>query len=166
MTLPGTGMLGYSPRTVLLRDPGHLLAFGFGSGFAPVAPGTWGSLIGIIPAWWLFSWPLSVQVGVLTVLFCIGVLVCHRAALVLGVADPKMVVFDEIVAVMVTLMFCSQTIIGFFVGFCAFRFFDIVKPWPVSLIDRCVKGGFGIMLDDVAAAIYAVGFVKIIEYYS
>jgi phosphatidylglycerophosphatase A len=163
----GAGMLGNVPsRAVLLRDPGHLLAFGFGSGFAPVAPGTWGSLVGIGPAWWLLALPLTAQLGILAFLFCIGVLVCDRAARALGIADPKIVVFDEIVAVMMTLTFCSSTIIGFFTGFCAFRFFDIVKPWPISLIDRHVKGGFGIMLDDVAAAIFAVALIKIIEYFS
>lgn len=153
-------------RLQLLRDPGHLLALGFGTGLAPLAPGTWGSLLGILPAWLIHELPLVGQFGVVLLLFAVGVPLCQRTAVVLASPDPSAIVLDEIIAVILTLIFCSQTIFGFLIGFLAFRFFDIAKPWPINLADRHVDGGFGIMLDDLIAAGYAILSVKIIEYFS
>lgn len=155
-----------SGRGALLRDPGHLLALGFGTGLAPFAPGTWGTLVGLLPAWWLHALPLTIALAGVALLFALSVPLCGRTARALGKDDPGAVVLDEIVAVILTLIFCSKTLSGFLTGFLAFRFFDIVKPWPVRLADKYMKGGLGIMTDDLLAAGYAIATVKIIEYFS
>jgi phosphatidylglycerophosphatase A len=140
-----------------LKKPSHLLAFGFGSGLAPVAPGTFGTLVGI-PFFILFS-PASLPIYLfLTVLmFLVGVFVCERCSRDLGVHDHGGIVWDEITGFLVTMIavpFAWQWIVS---GFLLFRFFDILKPWPIRWLDRRVKGGFGIMVDDLIAGFLALG---------
>jgi len=95
-----------------------------------------------------------------------GVPLCERTAAALGEHDHGAIVLDEVVGYLVTVSFCSSGVPGLLVGFCAFRFFDIVKPWPIRLVDRRVGGGLGIMLDDLLAAVYALLAVEIFEYFS
>ena len=138
-----------------LSDPVHLLATGFGSGLAPVAPGTFGT-VAAIPLYLAFVFsPLYVFI-VLTLLTCIvGPYICGKAASDIGVHDHKAIVWDEFAGMFITLCFVpfSWTAVG--LGFVLFRFFDIIKPWPISYLDKHVHGGLGIMVDDIAAGLAA-----------
>lgn len=149
-------------RTVL-RDPVHFLAFGFGSGLAPKAPGTVGTLVALPLFVALHFAGVAAYVAVTAALFAAGVWICGESARRLGVHDHGGIVLDEIVAFLVTMtpvfLFPIPEPLWRWLwlgaGFGLFRFFDIVKPWPVNLADRHVHGGLGIMLDDLLAAIYA-----------
>lgn len=134
----------------------HLLALGLGTGLSPRAPGTVGTLLGYLLFWPLAPHPLAVQWAVLAVLFVIGVWACDRTARDLGVADHGSIVWDEIVAFALVLTATPHTPLWFAAAFALFRVFDIWKPWPIGYFDRTVKGGFGVMLDDVLAALYAI----------
>jgi len=140
----------------LLRDPGHLLSFGFGSGLSPYAPGTAGTLAAI-PFYLLLS--LLPPAGyVLATLACcvLGVYLCRRTTLALGVHDHAAIVWDEFAGLFITMAFVPVSLINVILGFCLFRIFDIVKPWPASVIDTRLRGGLGVMLDDVVAGVYAL----------
>ena len=139
-----------------LKKPSHLLAFGFGSGLAPVAPGTFGTLVGI-PFFMLFS-PVSLPVYLLltALMFLAGVVVCERCSRDLGVHDHSGIVWDEMVGYWLTVAFLPVTWAWWLAAFVLFRFFDIVKPWPIRLIEQRFGGGLGIMADDVIAAVYAM----------
>ena len=159
-----SGKSGERPPSVLiLTTPEHLIAFGFGAGLAPFAPGTFGTLVGL-PFWFALFWLRpDFYVAVVLALFIFGCWVCGRSATLLGVHDYGGIVFDEIVGFLVT---CLPLLpgLGFVHGhhlawllaaFVLFRAFDIVKPWPIRGFDRRVGGGFGIMLDDLVAGLYA-----------
>lgn len=154
------------PPAAMLRDPGHCLALGAGSGLAARAPGTWGSLVGLVLFVPLAGLATPVQLGLVALLFVAGVPICARTARALGVHDHGAIVLDEVVGVMLTLSFCFVDSLWWLLAFVAFRFFDIVKPWPIRAVDRRVGGGLGIMLDDVLAAVYAIGVIKVFEYFS
>lgn len=140
----------------LLRDPGHLLSFGFGSGLSPYAPGTAGTLAAI-PVYLLLSM-LGPVTYLLTTLISVllGVYLCGRTSKALGVHDHAGIVWDEFAGFFITMLFAPATILTVILGFCLFRIFDIFKPWPASVIDTRIKGGLGVMLDDVIAGIYAM----------
>ena len=147
-----------SQRAALLRDPAGWIACGFGSGLSPVAPGTAGSLAALLP--WLalreLPWPLYFA-GV-AFAFALGVWACARVVDRLHVDDPGFVVWDEFVGQWIALMPLLWMPSAWWLlaaGFALFRLFDIAKPWPVSWADRNIKGGFGVMLDDVLAGVYA-----------
>jgi phosphatidylglycerophosphatase A len=133
----------------------YYAAFGFGSGFAKKAPGTVGTVMGI-PVYLLTSaggFPVYV---VLTLLFSLlGVYICGETAKALGVHDHPGIVWDEIVGFMVTMLLVPFSWSAVLVGFILFRFFDIIKPWPISYIDKHVSGGLGIMLDDILAGLFS-----------
>lgn len=146
----------------ILKDPVLFLAFGFGSGLSKYMPGTLGSLAAL-PIYFAliqFSHPwLYPLVTVLTVI--VGVWLCDKAARKLAVHDFGGIVWDEIAGVLITLYglpFNPQTVLA---GFVLFRLFDIVKPWPIRYLDQHVGGGFGIMLDDVVAAIFAAVLLRV-----
>ena len=139
----------------LLTNPNHFFAFGFGSGLAPRAPGTVGTLVAI-PIFWVIqdlSWPL--YVSWLLVTFVLGVVWCGRSSRALGVHDHGGIVWDEMVGYWLTMFFAPAGWQWMLLGFILFRFFDILKPWPIGAVDRRVHGGFGIMIDDVLAGVYA-----------
>jgi len=139
-----------------LRDPIHFVAFGFGSGLAPRAPGTAGSLVGLVAAWWLLELPLPWQLAVVVAVIGIGIFVCGESARRLGVHDHPGIVFDEIAGVLLTaLALPTRSVLWLSLLFVFFRFFDIVKPWPIRDVDHRLGGGLGIMLDDLMAAVYA-----------
>ncbi len=139
----------------LWRDPLHLLSLGFGSGLAPSAPGTAGT-VAAIPLYLLLSpLPPVHYLAAVLVLFGLGVWLCHRTAEALGVHDHPAIVIDEFVGFLITMAVAPAGWYWVLAGFVLFRLFDIVKPWPIRWIDRRVGGGFGIMLDDVLAGIYA-----------
>jgi phosphatidylglycerophosphatase A len=137
----------------LLRSPTLLLAFGFGSGLASKAPGTMGT-IAAIPLWWLLAQlPLASYLMIVLVSAIIGIYICGAAAKTLGVHDHGGIVWDEFVGFWIAMAALPVTWTSLILGFVLFRFFDIVKPWPISWLDKKVAGGFGIMIDDVAAGI-------------
>lgn len=137
------------------RNPVHLLAFGFGSGAVPKAPGTAGTLAAI--PLFLIMQPLSPWIYLLITLglFLIGIWICDRTSKDLGVHDHGGIVWDEWVGLLVTLWLVPDGWGWIVAGFLLFRFFDILKPWPIGWIDNRVSGGFGIMLDDLIAGIFA-----------
>lgn len=138
------------------RNPVHFLAFGLGSGAAPWAPGTVGTAAAVIPylLWIQFLSPVWFLV-LLAVTFVIGVWLCERTSEDLGVHDHSGIVWDEFVGYWLTMFLAPQGWEWALVGFVLFRFFDVLKPWPVKWADRRVAGGFGIMVDDVLAGVYA-----------
>lgn len=142
---------------LLLSHPAHFIALGFGSGLAPRAPGTFGTLA----AWLLFPLlrtPISdfVFLALLTSFFVAGILAADRTGRALGVPDHGAIVWDEIVAFWLVLFFAPPGLTWQAIAFLLFRFFDIVKPQPIRWADSRVGGGFGVMLDDIIAAGYAI----------
>jgi phosphatidylglycerophosphatase A len=139
-----------------LRHPEVLLATGFGVGLVPVAPGTVGSIVALPVWWWLLAdLDLAVVCAVLAVLIVLGSWIIDRACRKTGVGDAGAIVLDEFVGVWIALIAAPKTLLGVAAGFALFRLFDIAKPWPVSWADRDVRGGFGVMLDDVVAGVLA-----------
>jgi len=138
-----------------MTDPVHILAFGFGTGLAPIAPGTVGSLLGVLLAWLTRDMGLTTELGVAAALFVAGIWICGESARRLGIHDHGGIVWDEICGMYLTLLVAPATISAWILGFLLFRAFDIVKPWPIRDLDHRLGGGLGIMLDDLVAALYA-----------
>ena len=140
----------------MLRNPLHLLSLGLGSGLSPVAPGTCGTLLAIPP--YLLLAQLSLPYYLLAVLlaFAAGIYLCGYTSTALGVHDHSGIVWDEFVGFWITMIAVPPTWQWILAGFVLFRLFDIVKPWPVKVADANMKGGFGIMFDDVLAGLYAL----------
>jgi len=146
-----------------LRDPVHLLAFGFGSGAASRAPGTWGSLAAI-PLWLAIAWlPFAAYWAVIAVAFVAGIWLCGKTANDLKVHDHGGIVWDEFVGMWIALALIPDNIYGVLMAFALFRLFDVVKPWPIGWIDRRTPGGLGIMVDDVVAGFMALGCLFAID---
>ena len=139
----------------VLTDPVNLLAFGFGTGLAPVAPGTFGSLPGVLLAWLTLDMGIYFQLGTAAALAVAGIWICGESARRIGVHDHGGIVWDEVTGMFVTLLVAPPTISAWILGFLAFRAFDILKPWPIRDLDHRLGGGLGIMLDDLVAALYA-----------
>jgi phosphatidylglycerophosphatase A len=152
-----------SARTVL-TDPVHLLAFGLGLGLSPVAPGTVGTLLGIVIAWLTLDLGLNVQIGLAVVMVLAGIWICDNSSRRIGQHDPGGIVWDEIAAMYIVLLFAPATITAWILAFGLFRVFDIVKPWPIRDLDHSISGGLGIMLDDLVAALYAVILLALYEW--
>ena len=146
----------------LLSHPAHFFSLGFGSGLAPKAPGTFGTIIGLPLFWLISSYGLGVKLAIITAIFIFGIYCCDKTGKALGVADHGAIVWDEIVAMMLVLVFAPLTWLGWLVAFCLFRLFDIWKPFPISYFDAKLKNGFGVMFDDLLAAIYAIICVLIL----
>ena len=146
----------------LFAHPAHLIAFGFGSGLAPKAPGTFGTLLGW-PLFWLIvavAPDLPNQLILLAATFLLGVWACGKTGRALGVADHGGMVWDEIVAFAFVLMFTPAGGLWMALAFALFRLFDIMKPWPIRAADRHLKNGFGVMFDDLLAAGFAIATLK------
>lgn len=147
-----------TPRQIL-SDPILFLAFGFGSGLAKKAPGTFGTLAAV-PVYWLFAQSGFFIYSLLTIVVIIaGIWICDSAAKKLDEHDFGGIVWDEIAGYLITLWLVPCTWQTMFLGFILFRFFDILKPWPISWLDRHITGGLGIMLDDVLAGVFAGGLL-------
>jgi len=137
------------------QDPAYFIAFGFGSGLMPIAPGTWGTLAAI-PIYLLLAhsgWIIYLLATLAA--FVLGVVVCDNVSREMGVHDYKGIVWDEVVGYLLTLFLAPVGLLWMVTGFVLFRIFDIWKPQPIRWIDKHVQGGLGIMLDDVLAALLA-----------
>ncbi|MCY4421206.1 MAG: phosphatidylglycerophosphatase A [Gammaproteobacteria bacterium] len=143
-------------RQVAVSSPIHLFSFGFGAGLSPVAPGTVGTLVGLAAYLALVPLGPAAYTAVVVLVFLAGCWTCGQTASALGVHDHPGIVADEIVGYLITMWYVPFQWYWILAGFILFRIFDIWKPWPVSWADRDVAGGFGIMLDDVLAALYAM----------
>ena len=147
--------------TQLLRSPTLLLAFGFGSGLSPKAPGTVGT-VAAIPLWWLLAQlPLQSYLLIVALAAIVGIVICGRAAEKLGVHDHGRIVWDEFVGFWIAMAALPVTWNSLLFGFVLFRLFDIFKPWPISWLDKKVSGGFGIMIDDVIAGLAAAAVIYV-----
>jgi phosphatidylglycerophosphatase A len=141
----------------LLHHPAHFLALGFGAGLAPVAPGTFGTLVAIPIALLLRAYAGDVEfIAVIVAFFVIGAWAAHVTGRNLGVPDHGGIVVDEIAAFLLVLFFVGTDWIRVAVAFALFRAFDIVKPPPIRQLDAAMKNGVGVMLDDALAAGYTL----------
>lgn len=139
----------------LLADPRLFCALGFGSGLAPRAPGTFGTLMALPLFLVLQPLPAWVYAGVLLAAFFLGIYLCGYAGRWLGVSDHGAIVWDEFVGLWIALFLVPGGWVWLVYGFLLFRLFDVLKPWPIDWADKQVKGGFGVMLDDVLAGLMA-----------
>ncbi len=150
-----------SPTKGLLLNPLHCVSLGFGSGLAPWAPGTFGTLAAI-PFYLLLAqlaWPwYLLLVGIA---FIGGIFLCDYTSQALGVHDHGAIVWDEFVGFWLAMTAVPSSWPWILAGFVLFRFFDIVKPWPIKIADTEITGGFGIMFDDLLAGCYALACLHI-----
>ena len=144
--------------------PAHFIALGLGTGLAPLGPGTAGTMLAfpiymLLGRWLDAPWLL----GVVAAFFAIGIWACGRTGRDLGAADHGAMNWDEVVAMMLILVLIPDRLEWWVCAFGLFRFFDIAKPPPIGHIDRTVKGGFGVMLDDIVAAFYTLLLMAIVK---
>ena len=154
------------PPSLGFFHPTSLVSTWFGFGLLRPAPGTWGSVAALPFAWVALTyggWPLLL--GMSVALLILGIRTSSDYAEASGDSDPRSVVVDEVVGMWIALLTAPMTGQGFLLAFLFFRFYDILKPWPVSWADKSLKGGTGIMLDDVIAGIYAAICVFLIDYW-
>ena len=148
-----------------ISNPIHLAAVGFGSGLSKKAPGTFGTLAAV-PFYYLFSFlPLEGYFAVLVVSSLLGILICHITSRDMGVHDHGSIVWDEFVGYWITMIMVPFSVQWAVVGFILFRFFDILKPFPISWLDKKVSGGFGIMIDDIVAGLFAAVVLQGLIYF-
>jgi phosphatidylglycerophosphatase A len=143
-----------------VRKTVHFLAFGFGSGKAPVAPGTFGTLAAIPLYLLLRPFSLPVYAVVVAAMFVVGVWLCRATERDLGVHDHPGIVWDEIVGYLITMFMAPAGWEWMVLGFFLFRLFDIWKPFPIRQLERRVRGGFGNMLDDALAGFYSLAVLQ------
>ena len=139
----------------ILANPIHLLAFGFGAGLFPKAPGTMGTVVAVLIYLVLPSMPPIIYAGLVLLSFVFGIWICAKTAEDLGVHDHGGIVWDEFVGYWVTMFMAPSGLFWVLLGFVLFRLLDIFKPWPIKWADKELAGGLGIMLDDVLAGIMA-----------
>lgn len=152
-------------RAFLLAHPAHFLALGCGAGLMPKAPGTVGTLVAL--PLYLTSYGIGGPLAVLlaaALVFALGVWAAGVTGKALGVSDFGGIVIDEIAAFLLVLAVTPRSLAWIAVAFALFRVFDIWKPWPIGWVDRHIKGGFGVMLDDVLAALYAIGILYLVRF--
>jgi phosphatidylglycerophosphatase A len=159
---PATGAVRPSLRS--LADPVHFFALGFGSGLAPFAPGTFGSLVGLGIALALAPLGLWWNVAAIVAAVSAGVWICGESARRLGVHDHPAIVWDEVAGMMIAMLVAPPAWWGAPLAFVLFRIFDIAKPWPIREVDHGMGGGVGIMLDDVLAGIFAALVLLVVGY--
>lgn len=158
--------MGRSAPPPSLRDlvatPWNFLAFGFGSGLAPRAPGTFGSVAGLFVYLAIAGLSLPAYLGVTALVVLVGIPICGRAADYLRTHDHPAIVWDEIAGILLTFIAVPLDWRWLLAGFVLFRFFDILKPWPIRWLDRQVHGGLGIMLDDLLAGVFAALVLQVL----
>lgn len=148
----------------VITNPLYFLAFGLGLGFSPIAPGTAGTLLGVVLYYLIYIFNLN-----LLFLAClssiVGIYICGVAARALNYHDHPGIVWDEVAGYLITMIFVPYSLINIVLGFIIFRIYDIAKPWPIRAIDQKVNGGVGIMLDDILAGIYSCLSLHLILYF-
>jgi phosphatidylglycerophosphatase A len=148
----------------LLRRPEHFLALGFGSGLSRMAPGTMGTVAALPLFGLLMLVPGPVHHAIIALLFVLGIRLCSVTGRNLGVADHGSIVWDEIVAMLLVLEFAPLAWQWWLAAFLLFRLFDIWKPYPIRWFDMRLKGGFGVMFDDLLAAVYAIVSLEALQW--
>ena len=147
-----------------LDDPWILMATWFGSGYLPKAPGTWGSLAALPFAWVILEhFGPPALLAAVVVVFGVGIVAADRFMAKAGEDDPGAVVIDEVAGQWLTLTLVPLDPLWFALGFVAFRCFDILKPWPIRVLERRFKQGFGVMIDDIAAGALALIVVAVVQ---
>jgi len=144
------------------HDPLYFIAFGFGTGAMPWAPGTFGTLVGVCFYLLLSALPSKLYIVCVILLTLVSVWICQKVDKKIGVHDHPGMNLDEVIGFLVTMILVPSHWLWIILGFILFRFFDIVKPWPIRWLDEKVPGGWGIMLDDVVAGIFSCVVLKII----
>ena len=145
-----------------LANPILFFALGFGSGLARKAPGTFGTLAAV-PLFLLMSGLTPLTYGLVVLVVCLaGIYICGKAASDVGVHDHGAIVWDEFAGFFITMFMVPVSWQSVLVGFVLFRIFDIAKPWPISIADKKLTGGFGIMFDDVLAGLFALAIMHLI----
>jgi len=151
-------------REAALRTPAGFLAFGFGSGLSRFAPGTMGTMVAIPFSFLLKQLPPYLFWVLLIALFLIGIYLCGSTARRLGKHDPGGIVWDEMVGYWLTVAFIPMQWPWLLAAFVLFRLFDIFKPWPIRQSEKLFRGGLGIMVDDIIAALYAMGILAVFQW--
>jgi len=149
-----------------LKDPIVFIGLGLGSGLAPKAPGTAGTLVAVPLVLVMQNLSLMSYAAITVAVTLLGIWVCSYSARKLGVHDHPAIVIDEIAGFLITMFAVPAGWIWLVTGFVLFRFFDALKPWPISWMDKNLKGGIGIMLDDVAAGLVSLGLIHGYLYFS
>jgi len=139
-----------------------LIATGFYSGYLPKAPGTWGSLVGLLLFFLLHALNFEIYLAVVGGLFVLGTFAAGEAEKIMDHKDPGLIVIDEIVGMLITMIAIPATPLAMALGFILFRIFDIWKPFPIRFIDQRFHGGLGIMLDDIVAGIYSLVVLQVL----
>lgn len=152
-------------QKISLTNPWHFIAVGFGSGLAPKAPGTWGSIASIPLCIGLIYCPLYIQILVAIICFVVGTIASSITEKAMGMHDNSSIVIDEFDGMFISVIAFPQQWYWAFLAFALFRIFDILKPWPIKLADEKIPGGLGVMVDDVLAGIAALGTAHIIFYF-
>lgn len=154
-----------TPAKIVFTNPIHFLAFGFGSGLSPRAPGTMGTLA-VIP-FYVYASALSLAYYFILCLFVslIGIYLCGKSAKLLKTHDHPGIVWDEFAGFFITMIAVPMNLQNIVLGFVLFRIFDIFKPWPISWLDKQVGGGLGIMLDDIVAGLFSFACIHIVLNY-
>ncbi len=149
----------WSADPKLMREPVHLIAFGFGSGLSPWAPGTFGTLIAIPIVLFVMQFGLVAHLAFAIFASLFGIYVCGESARRLDVHDHPGIVWDEIAGFALTMLTVPANLYWTVAGFTLFRVLDIWKPWPIREADHSLHGGLGIMLDDILAGIFAAAIL-------
>jgi len=150
---------------LVLSNPIHFFAFGFGAGLSPRAPGTMGTVVAVPIVWLLAQLSLPSYLCTVVMFSLFGIYVCGQSAKRLGVHDHPGIVWDEIVGYAFTMIALPHVWTYFLGGFALFRLFDITKPWPIREADHRLSGGLGIMLDDVMAGLVACALLHMTRYF-
>lgn len=145
----------------VFSHPAYFLAYGFGSGLSPKAPGTAGSLVGLLLWWMLSPMPLLNYLITIVVIIFLGIYVSDKVSSEQGEKDPSGIVIDEIAGILITLVLIPDGWYWVIAGFVSFRIFDILKPWPINWCDTHLKGGLGIMSDDIVAGLFSLAGIQI-----
>jgi phosphatidylglycerophosphatase A len=149
----------------LLHSPANFMAFGFGSGLAPYASGTFGTLPALLLCALLGGLPVVLYLAIIVLGFTAGIWFCNEATSYLGSHDHGAIVWDEIIGMLITMIAVPVSVGTLIAGFFLFRLFDVWKPWPIRWMDESIDGGLGIMIDDVFAGLLACIALHLVVYY-
>ncbi len=149
----------------ILTHPIHFLAFGFGSGLSPKAPGTVGTIAAVPIYFYLSALSLEYYLMVCVFVSLIGIVICGKSAKLLNTHDHPGIVWDEFAGFFITMIAVPLSWQNILLGFIFFRLFDIFKPWPISWLDKQVDGGLGIMVDDIIAGFFSLVCIHLVINY-